>query len=45
MFEEDMAEALDYISTSLKNPAAAERLLDLTEKAILVPICILVACQ
>ncbi|MDE6595919.1 MAG: type II toxin-antitoxin system RelE/ParE family toxin [Oscillospiraceae bacterium] len=34
LFEEDMLEAAEYISEVLKNPSAAERLIDETEKAI-----------
>ena len=34
-FEEDLTEAVNYISKVLKNPKAAERLINDTEKAIL----------
>ena len=34
LFEDDMLEATEYISEILKNPSAAERLIDETEKAI-----------
>ena len=34
LFEEDMLEAAEYISEVLKNPSAAEKLIDETEKAI-----------
>lgn len=34
LFEEDMLEAAEYISEVLKNPSAAKRLIDETEKAI-----------
>jgi plasmid stabilization system protein ParE len=35
IFEQDMAEVRDYISQKLQNPAAALRLVEDTEKAIL----------
>lgn len=35
IFYEDMAEAVDYISNDLQNPAAALKLIDLTEQAVL----------
>ena len=35
LFYDDMAEAVDYISRELQNPDAAEKLIDLTEQAIL----------
>lgn len=35
LFEEDMLEAAEYISEVLKNPSAAKRLVNETEKAIL----------
>ena len=34
LFEDDMLEAVTYISEVLNNPVAAERLVDETEKAI-----------
>ncbi len=35
MFEEDMAAARDYIAFTLKNPLAALRLIENTERAVL----------
>jgi len=35
LFEEDLSAALDYIALTLKNPAAALRLVEETERAIL----------
>lgn len=34
LFQEDFMEIIDYISVKLKNPAAAEHLIDAVEKAI-----------
>ena len=34
LFEDDLAEIVDYISHKLKNPIAAENLVDAVEKAI-----------
>jgi plasmid stabilization system protein ParE len=34
LFEQDLAEARDYIAITLQNPAAANRLVEETEKAI-----------
>lgn len=35
LFEEDLSEIVDYITDRLRNPAAAERLVDDVENAIL----------
>ncbi len=34
LFEDDLSEIVDYITFNLKNPSAAERLIDDVEKAI-----------